>query len=226
MVSSIRVVSCAPRAQRVWFARRVPPGALVARESGGARVDGTPRALRDGRRDPRRRVVAGGARSAEEGAMDGLDLLKSDHDEVKAMFERFDEAGSLVQMRQLADRIVQALEMHAMIEERAFYPELRRYAEDDLADQVLESLEEHQLVKRLCEELRLIDEDDERFEAKMKVLRDLVEHHVEEEESGLFPTLRKVIAKEDLRMIGEAIRQAKATAEGRASAPADRPSLH
>lgn len=158
--------------------------------------------------------------------MDGLEVLKSDHDEVKALFEKFDEAGSLRQMRQLADGIVQALERHAMIEERALYPELRRYAEDDLADQVLESLEEHSIVKRLCDEIRILDEDDDRFEAKMKVLRDLVEHHVAEEEGTLFPAVRRALAKDDMRMVDQALRQARATAEGRPSAPEERTSLH
>ncbi len=91
-----------------------------------------------------------------------------------------------------------------MIEEQALYPTLRR-AEESAEDEVLESLEEHHLVKLTLAELDAMSPDDERYPAKVTVLMENVRHHVEEEEQELLPRLRKALSPADLRDLGRSL---------------------
>ncbi len=147
---------------------------------------------------------------------DAIALLKQDHREVDALFEKFERAGDGAhkQKRKLVDQMIEALSRHTSIEERVLYPWAREYIEDE-DDTVLEALEEHHVVKWLLWELEDLDPSDERFDAKVTVMAENVRHHVKEEEQELFSDLRDVATKAELLDLGESLRKAKANAPTR-----------
>ncbi|MCU4184721.1 hemerythrin domain-containing protein [Acidiferrimicrobium sp. IK] len=149
--------------------------------------------------------------------MDAIELLTADHQKVETLFSRFEAAGprATTTKRRLVDQIITELSVHAGIEEMLFYPAVRR-ADSALGDQVLEALEEHHGAKTFLAELERLPAQAERFDAKVAVLIEQIRHHVKEEEGELFPAVRKVMSKEDLADLGEALENAKATAPTRA----------
>lgn len=153
--------------------------------------------------------------------MDAIALLKADHEVVKRLFLQFEKLGEGAgkARRKIVDRIVRELSIHASIEETLFYPAVRASAKaagiDEASDLVLESLEEHHIVKWTLAELQKMSAADERFEAKVTVLIESVRHHVEEEEHDLFPMVRRMFAREELRALGAAMEQAKKLAPTR-----------
>jgi hemerythrin superfamily protein len=154
--------------------------------------------------------------------MDAITVLKEDHKTVEGLFKKFEKTGERAHkaQRDLADRIVKELSVHAAIEEQVFYPAIREAA-PDVEDTVLESLEEHHIVKWVASELASMEPDHERFRAKMTVLIENVRHHVEEEEHELFPQVRKGMGRKVLQELGEKLKEAKKTAptEPRPQAP-------
>ncbi|MBC2666564.1 hemerythrin domain-containing protein [Novosphingobium flavum] len=122
---------------------------------------------------------------------DAIALLKADHDEIEALFERFDKAraGS---RRKLAEQICTTLKIHTMIEEDIFYPALKgRIPEDDYAEMMVE----HDSAKILLNDIEASSpEDDDYYAAKVKVMGEECEHHFKEEEEyvdGVFAMARK-----------------------------------
>jgi len=120
--------------------------------------------------------------------MNATDLLKEDHDRVKEMFDDFrDLAQEDRQGKQrLFRRIADALEVHAEIEERLFYPAVRGIHTEDAEEITLEAFEEHKIVRTLIGQIQSLPKGDPRKDAKMKVLMESVEHHIEEEEDEMF----------------------------------------
>ena len=115
--------------------------------------------------------------------------------------------------RDVVDRIVKELAVHAVIEEMVLYPAIRaEFDKGDVDDLVLESLEEHHVVKWTLSELDGLDPAAERFDAKVKVLMESVRHHVKEEEKELFPTVSKTFGRARLEELGEALAEAKKAA--------------
>src|SRR3954447_2211282 len=145
--------------------------------------------------------------------MDAISMLKDDHKNVERLFKRYESAGdrAYVQKRDIVDRIIEELAAHAAIEEQVFYP-VTRATVPDTEDIALESLEEHQIVKSVLNELDSMSPEDERFDAKVTVLIENVRHHVEEEETELFPKVRDELGRSALRELGEALDAAKALA--------------
>jgi hemerythrin superfamily protein len=133
--------------------------------------------------------------------MNAIDLLKKQHKEVKALFKKIEKTENGRQRRQLMDQVVTALEGHAAIEEEMFYPAVRELDTKKAEEMVDEAYEEHHVVKLVLRELPEVDPDDERFEAKMTVLSELVEHHADEEEKEMFKTAKK-LGKEQLDELG------------------------
>ncbi len=144
---------------------------------------------------------------------DALTLLKADHDEIKAMFAKYGTLGdrAMVGKRDLVGRICRELTVHAYIEEQVFYPRVRE-AGHEVEDEVLEGLEEHHLIKHAVAELEPLTAGNERYDAKVEVLKELVEHHVDEEESDMFPRVRKAIDDRELEELGAAMEAARASA--------------
>lgn len=148
--------------------------------------------------------------------MDAIKLLKEDHKKVKALFEEVEGLGerAATQRKNLFQKIDQELTLHAKIEETLFYPEFKKRAENSQErDGVLEAYEEHGVVKVMIGELEALDAKDEKYKAKLTVLKELVLHHVKEEEGELFPMAREMFEPEELAQIGERIVKAKKKAK-------------
>lgn len=147
---------------------------------------------------------------------DALAVLKTDHDKVKELFSQFDALGdgATKTKQDLARKICQELTVHARIEEEVFYPRVRKAGEEE-KDEVLEGLEEHKLIKELVAELEGMTPEDETFDAKVKVLKEQVEHHVKEEEGEMFPRVRKAIKEAELIRLGGELTEAKRSVSAR-----------
>jgi hemerythrin superfamily protein len=148
--------------------------------------------------------------------MDAITLLKNDHKTVEDLFKKFEKAGERATKtkRDLVDRMIKELSVHAVIEEEIFYPAVRQ-AVPDLSSTILESLEEHHVVKWTLSELDGMSPEDERFDAKTTVLIESVRHHVKEEQDELFPEVREALGRKVLGEIGDAMADRKKTAPTR-----------
>lgn len=124
---------------------------------------------------------------------DIIERLVADHREVDALFTRYEALSdrAIKTKLRLADQIIALLTAHAAGEEGVFYPEFRKASGED--DMVLEAVEEHHVLKVLLREIAQLTPQDEHYDAKMKVLKEIVRHHVEEEESEMFPKARQVL---------------------------------
>lgn len=131
--------------------------------------------------------------------VDALKLLAQQHEEVKELFNEFESIEEEEQKRSLFEEIADDLAAHAEIEEKLFYPTVYVGA---LKQQLRQAVEEHLTMKRVLADLMELSPSDESFEAKMKVLQEEVEHHVEEEEKDLFPKVRKNFASTELDSLG------------------------
>jgi hemerythrin superfamily protein len=150
--------------------------------------------------------------------MDAIALLTNDHKTVEQLFKRFEKLGPRAKKtkQDVAERIIKELSVHAAIEEMVFYPAVRQAIEDEKIDElVLESLEEHHIVKWVLSELHNMSPEHERFDAKVTVLMENVRHHVEEEQQELFPAVGKAFDKERLNELGKAMAELKKTAPTR-----------
>ena len=156
--------------------------------------------------------------------MDAITLLKADHKGVEKLFRQFENAGdrAVVTKRNIMKDIVKELSVHAAIEEQVFYPSVRDEV-DGLDSEILESLEEHHVVKWLLSELDGMSPDDERFDAKATVLMEAVGHHVEEEEGDFFKTARKLFDRAALEQMGKdfAAEKSKVGASAHSAAAAE-----
>lgn len=122
---------------------------------------------------------------------DAIALLKADHRTVEALFEQFENASGDGRKRKIAEQICLELTVHAKIEEEIFYPACEGKIEEDL---LKEAYVEHDGAKVLIAEIEASGPDDEYYDAKVKVLSEQIEHHVEEEEKrmeGMFSQARK-----------------------------------
>lgn len=144
--------------------------------------------------------------------MDAIELIKEDHRHIEKLFARFLETEAEDTEEDLYQEIQTALNAHAEMEERAFYPEVRPFAES----QVEEALEEHAEVKEVLARLLDADVEEEQFETEFTRLMDDVRHHVEEEESpgGLLEIARQRLDEGTLRKIGNQIQKIKGEVEG------------
>jgi len=143
-----------------------------------------------------------------ESKPDATHLLMEDHREVEALFEKFEKASGDGRKEKLARQICTELKVHSMIEEEIFYPALRGKISDDDLD---EAYVEHDGAKLLINEIEAGGPDDEFYDAKVKVLQEQIEHHVEEEEKSrgnLFQQARA--AGVDLEALGEQMAARKA----------------
>lgn len=141
--------------------------------------------------------------------MDVFELLKADHEKVAGIMEKIDETTErgLKTREELFSQLKSELDLHAQLEEQIFYPALEEA--DETREITLEAYEEHNLVKQLLAELEAEPKDDEQWTAKFTVLKENVEHHVEEEEGEMFKKARKVLGKERAEEIGDRIQEAK-----------------
>ena len=144
--------------------------------------------------------------------MDAITMLKTDHDKVKQLLTELEtttERG--VKTRQeLFATIKGELTVHEVIEEEIFYPELKAHPKAE--DLVLEGYEEHHVVDLLMGELERLDGQDEAWGPKAKVMKENVEHHMEEEEGDMFAKARQVFDKAELDDLGRRMAERRVSA--------------
>jgi hemerythrin superfamily protein len=152
----------------------------------------------------------------ESSTTDAIAYLKADHRAVERLFRAYEKAGDRAfrTKRKLVDDMIRDLVQHSVIEEQLFYPAVRREVPSS-TDDVLESLEEHHIVKWLLSELVGMDPKDERFNAKVTVLVENVRHHIRDEEHDLFPEVRTQLGRKALVELGEQLQKAKRRAPTR-----------
>lgn len=132
--------------------------------------------------------------------MNALELLESQHREVEETLAQIQATGESDAKTRAFERLADSLAIHAAIEEHQFYPAVKAKGPAEL---VLESVEEHLGMKRLIADLMKIDASDETFDAKVKVLKEMVLTHVKEEETQLFPQVQKLFDDDQLDELGD-----------------------
>jgi hemerythrin-like domain-containing protein len=142
------------------------------------------------------------------GTQDAIALLTADHREVSDMFEQFENLSDRAKATKskLTQKICNALIAHTTIEEEIFYPAVREAVKegDDMVD---EAVVEHASAKELIQQLQEMDPEDDLYDAKVKVLGEQIDHHVEEEEEEMFEKARK--SGLDLVALGQEMAQRK-----------------
>ncbi len=131
--------------------------------------------------------------------MDATEMLEEQHRDIDDLFDAIDDADD-GEKAELFGHLADRLAIHAAIEERHFYPAVRNSGTDEI---VLESVEEHLAMKRILGDMLDLLPGDAIFEAKLAVLRDEVERHVEREETDLFPKVRRVFSEDDLEALAQ-----------------------
>ena len=155
--------------------------------------------------------ASGGAKSTSKTTSAGgkgdpaTRLLMADHRAVEKLFSQFEKAKDEERKHQLAMRICMELTVHAQIEEEIFYPISRDFLDED--EMVNEAVVEHASAKDLIAQIEKMDASDQYFDAKVTVLKEMIEHHVEEEEKEFFPKVRKTDM--DLKGAGERMKARK-----------------
>ena len=132
--------------------------------------------------------------------IDALELLTQQHDEVDELIAEIEDSDDGEEKLGLFQELADKLAAHSAIEEKLFYPSVMT---DDTESQLLEATEEHLAVKRVLADMLAMEPTDDRFDAKLSVLKEEVRHHARDEEEGkLFPKLRKMFSKDELAGMG------------------------
>ena len=153
-------------------------------------------------------------------------MLKSDHATVKRLLRELGETSERAtkQRERLVGEIERELKIHSQLEEELFYPTFKKCAEDTEAEDLFyEATEEHHVVDMVLPELKAAAVKSPEFEAKAKVLKELVEHHIREEEGEMFVDARRLMTEEQLRELGEAMTARKETLVAMWTNPALKP---
>lgn len=156
---------------------------------------------KNGQNGPKRGSKRGNGSRARN--TDAIELLSSQHREVEALFEQIEGAKGARQKERIFAKIADALAAHAKIEETMFYPAA---FSEETESELREAVEEHLVVKRLIRDLMKMSADDPQYMSKVTVLKEIVEHHVEEEEQTLFERVREQ-AQDDLEVLGGRMEQ-------------------
>jgi len=131
--------------------------------------------------------------------MNAIQMLKDDHRKVEELFREYEAASdseNVSRKKEIADKACMELEVHSKLEEEIFYPAFRAKADEEGKELVAESIEEHQTVKNLIQELRNLNPEDDEFDDTFDELMDDVKHHVEEEESQMLPEAEGLLSDE------------------------------
>lgn len=146
--------------------------------------------------------------------MNAIELLKEDHRKVLKMLDEMTETTErAVKTRtELLSKIEAELKMHTTIEEEDFYPAYRNAGGKPGLKMYHEAVEEHRAVEALVlPDLLATDPGTVEFSGRAKVLKEMLEHHIEEEESEMFPEAQKLLSKEELTLLGEQMAAKKQT---------------
>ncbi len=141
-----------------------------------------------------------------------ITMLKSDHVTVKRLLKQLSETGdrAVKERERLVSEIEQEIKTHTQIEEEVFYPAFLTRAENtDAEDMFYEAAEEHHVVDMVLPALKAANPKSNEFKAKAKVLKDLIEHHIKEEEGEMFPKARTLFSDQQLRELGDLMQARK-----------------
>ena len=155
-----------------------------------------------------------------------ITMLKSDHATIKRLMRELTELGegAVKQKEQLVARIEQAVKMHAQVEEEVFYPAFKAVSKGTEAEDLFyEAAEEHHIVDMVLPALKAANPKSHEFQAKAKVLKDLLEHHIREEEGEMFTQARGLFEEEQLRQLGDLMQERQASVEAMWNNPLLRP---
>ena len=133
--------------------------------------------------------------------MNAIVLLKADHDKVDKLFQKV-KATEYSEHPAIFEQIKAELDVHTHIEETIFYPKMIAEGDEELQDIVKEGIEEHRQAKMFLRELANLAEDSDKFEPKLKVLMEDIEHHVQEEEGEMFKLVEKQFESSVLEELG------------------------
>ena len=160
--------------------------------------------------------------SPPEDDMDAITMLKDDHDKVKKLLSELESTTErgVKTREELFATIKGELTVHETIEEEIFYPALKEHPK--AKDLVLEGYEEHHVVDTVMAELEGLDVTDETWGAKAKVMKENVEHHIEEEEGEMFKQARQVFDRQELEDLGTQMAQRKTSAQRELGVPVTR----
>jgi iron-sulfur cluster repair protein YtfE (RIC family) len=151
--------------------------------------------------------------------MNAIELLKNDHDVVDKLFQQV-KATEESEHPALFEQIKAELEVHTHIEEKIFYPRLLEDGNEELQDITKEGIEEHHQAKIFLREISALADDSDKFEPKLKVLMEDIEHHVMEEEGEMFKLVEEQFDKATLEELGKAMEAEKSKAKKSESAKA------
>ena len=154
--------------------------------------------------------------------MDPFELLKKDHKTVSQLFKRIEAASGRVKLIRFR-KLQTELDLHAHIEEKIFYPALKDAEES--RDITLEAFEEHKVIKELLAELAAAKKPSDEWTAKFTVLKENVEHHVDEEEGELFSKAKKVLTEEQAEALGDQMAAEQTKQGGPVPAEVKKPGL-
>jgi iron-sulfur cluster repair protein YtfE (RIC family) len=140
--------------------------------------------------------------------MNALELLKEDHDKVDKLFQKV-KATDDREHAKLFEQIKEELDIHTHIEETIFYPVLIKEGDEELKSITMEGIEEHRQAKMFLRELASLKDDSEKFEPKLKVLMEDIEHHVQEEEGEMFPLIEEQFDSATLEELGAEMEEEK-----------------
>lgn len=155
-----------------------------------------------------------------------ITMLKSDHATVKRLLRELNATSdrALKQRESLVEQIERELKMHAQLEEEIFYPAFKSATRGtDAEDMFYEAAEEHHLLDIMLPALKSANPKSHEFEAKAKVLLDLIEHHVKEEENEMFKAARELFEEAELRELGDMMQARRETIEAMWDNPLLRP---
>lgn len=141
-------------------------------------------------------------------ADDAIQMLKEDHKKVKQLLE--DLTSGSGDKKATLKKIEKEIQTHTHLEEAIFYPAYRKELDtNEGKDLVEESLEEHHLVDKIMEDLNGLKVDSAEFRGRSTVLKEMLEHHIKDEEKEMFPKAEKQISKTKLEALGKKMKQEK-----------------
>ncbi|MBI6906921.1 hemerythrin domain-containing protein [Pseudomonas palleroniana] len=138
--------------------------------------------------------------------MNAIDLLKADHEKVKAILTQLSESTErgVKKRTELLNKLEMEVSIHTQLEEQILYPAFKAAGGKDEAEMYYEAKEEHRTVDSLVlPDLKATDPTSPEFAGRVKVVKELLEHHIEEEETEMFPKAKKLLGKAELEQLGE-----------------------
>ncbi|KQM46433.1 hemerythrin [Pseudomonas sp. Leaf15] len=146
--------------------------------------------------------------------MNAIDLLKADHEKVKAILTQLSESTdrAVKKRTDLLDKLEMEISIHTQLEEQILYPAFKAAGGKEEAEMYYEAKEEHRTVDSLVlPDLKATDPTTPEFAGRVKVVKELLEHHIEEEETDMFPKAKKLLGKSKLDQLGDQMLELKAS---------------